>query len=184
MQNNEIWKDIPGYENLYQVSNLGRIKRLYKRYGKCRKYIKYEPYIINGSVNDKGYKCVILSINNKHKTYKVHRLVAEAFIPNPNNLLQVNHKDENKLNNNVDNLEWCDAKYNSNYGTRIERCTSPNKKKVVQLDIDTYKIIKIYNSVVEASMEMNIKHQNISAVCRGERNKAGGFIWKYFEEEK
>ena len=112
----EYWKPIVGYENLYEVSNLGRI-RSFDRWVKskngsiriCRGRI-LKPY-----TNKDGYLYVVLSKNNKHKTYKVHRLVAQAFLDNPNNLPQVNHKDENPLNNNVNNLEWCNSKYNCNF---------------------------------------------------------------------
>ena len=99
----EIWKDIKGYEGLYQISNFGNIKSL--RTNKLVKAFK----------NTKGYCQVSLWNNNVKKMFVVHRLVAQEFIPNPNNLLQVNHKDEDKKNNNVDNLEWCSVKYNCNY---------------------------------------------------------------------
>ena len=109
----EIWKDIEGYENLYQVSNLGRVKSLnYNHTGKEK---------IMKAKKDKGYLRVQLYKDGKPKFYSVHRLVATSFLPNPNNLSQVNHIDEDKSNNIVDNLEWCSAKYNSNYGTRIQR---------------------------------------------------------------
>ena len=116
----EKWRDIPEYEGIYQVSNLGNVKVLdrvvnsaikhsdkVKRIGKTLK-----------QYNKNGYMQVTLTINTKRKYYNVHRLVAQAFIDNPQNLPQVNHKDENKLNNNVNNLEWCTAKYNCNYGSR------------------------------------------------------------------
>ena len=104
---NEEWKPVENYEDLYWVSNLGNVKN--KR--KDKKL----------SINLDGYYVVNLSKNGKSKIFTVHRLVAQAFIPNPDNLPQVNHKDENKLNNNVDNLEWCNSNYNHNYGTRNKR---------------------------------------------------------------
>ena len=110
----EIWKDIQNYEGLYQISNQGSIRSLL-RSGKCKRYLK--PYITSD-----GYARVILSKNGKLKSHKIHRLVAETFIPNPDNLPQINHKDEHKLNNCVDNLEWCTAKYNINYGVRSKKC--------------------------------------------------------------
>lgn len=109
----EIWKDIPGYEGLYKVSNLGNVKSL-KRNG-------IKGIILKGEKDEFDYKRVTLCKKNKTKKYKVHRLVAQAFIPNPNNLPQINHKDENSKNNNVENLEWCTAKYNSNYGNHNEK---------------------------------------------------------------
>ena len=108
------WKDIPGYEGLYQVSNIGEVKSLnYKRTGKS--------HLLKQAKDRDGYFKVILVKDKKHKNKSVHRLVAETFLDNPGNLPQVNHKDENPGNNLVTNLEWCTAKYNVNYGTRNER---------------------------------------------------------------
>lgn len=108
--NKEIWKDVVGYEGLYQVSNLGRVKSLF-RYKKILKQFE----------DNKGYLRVTLYKNNKSKSIKVHKLVAEAFIPNPNNYDCINHKDENKTNNRVENLEFCSFYYNLMYGTRVQR---------------------------------------------------------------
>lgn len=125
-----IWKDIQGFEGLYQVSNDGKVRSLdriinYKD-GRARleKGHKLKPH-----ADKKGYTRVTLCKNNKCKPYLVHRLVAMAFIPNPNNWPQVNHKDENKTNNTVWNLEWCDRIYNCNYGTRNERISNGNKEE-------------------------------------------------------
>ena len=107
----EYWKSVVGYEGLYMVSNWGRVKSI--KFGKER--------ILKPVTNSSGYLLVGLYKNNIEKKYSVHRLVAEAFIPNPYNLPQVNHKDENKQNNVVSNLEWCTHEYNNTYGTRIER---------------------------------------------------------------
>lgn len=115
----EMWKDIPGYEGLYQVSNLGNIRSLKYAGGNKVKLLK--------QATTNGYKQVQLSKNGKGKNHLVHRLVAIAFIPNPNNLPVVNHKDENPSNNNVDNLEWCTQEYNINYGTRNERASESMK---------------------------------------------------------
>ena len=104
---NEIWKDIVGYEGLYQVSNLGNVKRI--------NFFKKERFVIPCS-NGSGYLYVSLSKNNKRKNFYIHRLVATAFIENHDNLPVINHKDENRSNNSVDNLEWCTQKYNCNYG--------------------------------------------------------------------
>lgn len=109
--NIEIWKDIPGYENRYQASNLGRIKSLnYHR--------ENREMIMKQTIGKSGYKRLMLYDGIKRKSYRVNRIIAITFIPNPLNLPHVNHKDENKYNNCVSNLEWCTARYNSNYGTR------------------------------------------------------------------
>ena len=112
----EEWRDIKGYEGLYQVSNTGKIKRLHSTVlGKDGKtYIAQERILANRY--NKGYASVQLSKYGKSKQLRVHRLVAQAFIPNPNNYPIINHKDENPSNNNIDNLEWCTPKYNTNYG--------------------------------------------------------------------
>ena len=110
----EIWKDIEGYEGLYQVSNLGRVKSL-----KASK-IKSER-IRKSYQQSSGYISIVLCKNGKVTNHKIHRLVANAFIDNPDNLPEINHKDEDKTNNCVDNLEWCDSSYNKNYGTRTEK---------------------------------------------------------------
>ena len=118
MNSEEIWKDIIGYEGLYQVSSYGRVRSL-DRYDSRNCFRKKR--ILKLCANRLGYLKVGLWSNGKVKHHLVHRLVAEAFIPNPNNLPIINHIDENPSNNNVDNLEWCTAKYNMNYGTIRER---------------------------------------------------------------
>ena len=107
----EIWKDIKEYEGLYQISNFGRVKSLHGK----EKFLKLH-------LKPDGYMQVVLCKNYKTTSRLVHRFVAEAFVPNPNNLVQVNHKDENKTNNYVENLEWCTPSYNVNYGTRNKQC--------------------------------------------------------------
>lgn len=114
----EVWKDIAGFEGRYQVSNCGRVRSLthMDSLGRTRlgRIMKLQHRILN-------YYSVKLSCNSFSKSFHVHRLVAQAFIPNPNNLPQINHKDENPENNNVENLEWCDSKYNINYGSRTDK---------------------------------------------------------------
>lgn len=123
----EEWRDIKGYEGLYQVSNLGRVKSLSK-YHKTKSGYFSKERILKQIYNDRGYKLVGLSKEWKKEKIFVHRLVAEAFISNPNNYLQVNHINEfEKDNNRVENLEWCDAKYNCNYGTRNKRIKEKNR---------------------------------------------------------
>lgn len=165
----EVFKDIKDYEGIYQISNFGRIKSLHN----YRKNNILKPKI------KKGYYQIGLRKNNKRKWYSVHRLVAQTFLPNENNLPQVNHKDENKLNNNVNNLEWCSASYNNCYGTRIKRVQEKTSKKVLQYDLKG-NFIKEYNSLREATEKNNIKSiSNISLCCNGKYKQAGGYIWKY-----
>ena len=159
----EIWKDKKDYEGHYQVSNFGRVKSI--KFGKER--------ILKPVTNSSGYLLVELYKNNIKKKYSVHRLVAEAFIPNPYNLPQVNHKDENKLNNNVDNLEWCTNEYNINYGTRTERYSKP----VLQYTLDG-EFVREWPSARECGRN-GFNQGSVSACCRGELKKHKGYIWKY-----
>lgn len=119
----EIWRDVVGYEGLYLISNMGRVRSLI-----TNGWTKGKNGILSPGTTRKGYSMVVLSKEGKPTSKAIHRLVAEAFIPNPLNLPQINHKDENKKNNKVENLEWCDAKYNTNYGGRCERCRIAMKK--------------------------------------------------------
>ena len=168
----EIWKDIKDYEGLYQVSNWGRVKSI--KFGKER--------ILKQHINIKGgYYYVCLLKNGKHKNYYVHRLVAEAFIPNSYNLPQVNHRDENKLNNNVDNLEWCTNEYNHNYGTINERISQSQSKPVLQYDLNG-NLIKEWKSVNECGRN-GFNQGDICKCCNGKRKTAKGFIWVYKNEE-
>ena len=130
----EIWKDIVGYEGLYQVSNLGNVKRLKSYKGRGKGYI-VEEHLIQPSINSRGYQTVDLCKNGKTKTFSMHRLVAIAFLDNSDNLPEVNHKDEDKTNNCVDNLEWCDRVYNNNYGTRNKKCSDKWKLKRLQKEL-------------------------------------------------
>lgn len=117
----EIWKDVSGYEGLYQISNKGRIKSFINNKGICREKI------LKLVLKKTGYLQITLHKNKQQKVFRVHKLVALAFLPNPNNLPFINHKDENKSNNCVDNLEWCDEKYNVNYGTCRQKISESQK---------------------------------------------------------
>lgn len=177
----EIWKDIPNYEGLYQVSNLGRVKVLdrYVNSGiKNNNKVKRKSRILKQH-NKQGYFEVTLIANNKRKYYKVHRLVAQAFIPNPNNYQQVNHKDENKLNNCVDNLEWCDAKYNCNYGLRndkIHKNTRSTHIRINQYDLSG-NFIRTYNSYNEASRIIGKSPVTIRRYCSNITHDKN-YIWR------
>lgn len=176
----EIWQDIKGYEGKYQVSNLGRVKSLnYNKSGK--------EHILKYGMNTQGYLNVCLCKNKLGKTFAVHRLVAEAFIENPDNLPQVNHIDEDKHNNCVYNLEWCNSKYNNNYGTHIQRGlltrivrnrkTAP--KKIDQYSLDG-KFIKTWNSGTDIAKNGFTK-SSIWKCCNGQIKTSQSYIWKYHE---
>ena len=169
----EIWKDVKDYEGLYQVSNWGRVKSF--KFGKER--------ILKQFTNNDGYLQVHLCKNGKLKTFLVHRLVAEAFLDNPNNLPQVNHKDENPQNNNVENLEFCSAKYNTNFGTRNKRISDKNtngklSKPVLQFTLDG-QFVKEWPSVRQAEREGGFNQSHITDCCKGKIKTHKNFIWKY-----
>lgn len=187
----EIWKPIKNYEGLFEVSNKGRVKRLERVvvYKDGRKYHKKEqilkPWITN------GYLRVTLCDSKP----RVHHLVAEAFIPNPENKPQVNHKDEVKTNNCVENLEWMTAKENCNYGTRNERirkslgkpavckaigeATRKRLSKPVAQYTKDGEFVKIWPSTNGAGRQLELSQSNISKAARGINETYGGFVWKY-----
>ena len=175
----EIWRDISGFEEKYQISNLGNVKSLnYNNTGRAG--------LLKPSQLANGYLQVALSKNNNRTMKLVHCLVAEAFIPNPNNLPKVNHIDEDKTNNYVDNLEWCSAQYNVNYGSRNERVATArrgiygkNKTCKPVLCIETN---MIYSGAYEAQQKTGISSGNIGQVCSSKRKTAGGYHWCYAEE--
>lgn len=165
----EKWKDIKGYEGSYQISNLGRVKSL--KYGK-------EKILKNNNTSGE-YSLIYLSKNSKVSSYRIHRLVASAFIPNPNNLPQVNHKDENKHNNNYKNLEWCSVSYNINYGSRNINHAKKMSKMVKQSDLKG-NIIKVWNSAREIERKLKIPNTTINYCCNISKNKVThGFHWEY-----
>ena len=153
-----VWKDIDGYEGLYQVSIFGEVRNTK---GRTRK----------GVLGGHGYLQIMLSKCGKTRTFLVHRLVAQAFIPNPDGLPEVNHKDENKQNNAVDNLEWCTPQYNMDYS---------NAKWVHQYDKQG-NYIKSWKSTKEVERVLHISNGNISNCCNGRVKTAGGYVWRYAE---
>lgn len=180
---NELWRDIINYEGIYQVSNCGRvksIKRVIKRKNGCLYSIKErnkKPYI-----NKNGY-CYV-SLNNaygKTKTIQVHRLVAQAFIKNLYNYPCINHKNEDKLDNRAENLEWCSYKYNINYKNAHKKSSISHKKKVLQFSLDNV-FINAFDSAIEAKQKTKIDNSSISRCCYGESKTAGGFLWRFANE--
>ena len=181
----EEWKDIEGYEGLYMVSSLGRVKSLnYHRTSKER--------IMKLCKENHGYLHVMLCKNHKQKTLKVHRLVATAFIPNPDNKPCIDHINTVKDDNRVENLMWCTAKENVNNPISIKRLleNSPTagkfgkdhfrSKPVYQYSLDG-KLIRKWGSTMDVQRELGILQQNISRCCLGKRKTAYGFIWQYAE---
>lgn len=175
---NEIWKDIEGYEGLYQVSNLGRVKNL-ERYVNSRSgKRKSKEKILKQSRN--RYMYVVLSKNSKRNCFTVHRLVAKAFLPNPNNLPQIDHINTDKTDNRVENLRWVTHSENmKNPITYIYRCDNHYKSKpILQLTLDGV-VVKQWQSMSEASRTLKISQGNIYLCCNGKRHKTGGYMWKY-----
>lgn len=174
MEENENWRDIEGYVGLYKVSNLGNVMSFKGK----------KPKLLKPFNNGKGYLQVCLRNNNKSKNFQIHRLVAQAFLQNPNNCPVINHKDENPLNNNVNNLEFCTQKYNLNYGTRNERVSKAltNRKDLSKTILQFDKngnFINEYPSVREAERKTGIYNENICSVCKGRYKSAGGYVWKF-----
>lgn len=179
----EIWKDIKGFENSYQISNTGKVKSLERKVpSKTRNTFQtIKEKIRKTNTTTAGYEYVVLSKGSIHKTLLIHRLIAEHFLDNPNNLECVNHKDENKANNNVNNLEWCNYKYNNTYkNINLRRNKNNIIRKIIQYDLDMNEL-KRWNSIKEAANEYNAKSSNIVKCCKGERNHCCGFKWRYYE---
>jgi len=203
----ETWKDVENYEGLYQVSTCGKVKSL-KRLDSVGRRINEK--ILKPAIRSDGYLVVVLYRAGDGKQFPVHRLVAIAFIPNPKNLPEVNHKDEDKCNPHVKNLEWMSHRANSNYGTaRLrsvantdwERRTAninwaktvlkhdyvaigkKNGKPIRQFSKHD-ELIMEFDGARQASRKLNIAHQSITACCKGRKRSAGGFIWRYREESQ
>ena len=191
----EEWKDIQGYEGRYQISNLGRVKSLNR---KDRLGRNVDEKILKQHTDTNGYKSVMLSKNNDKKRHRIHRLVAEAFIPNPDDLPEVNHKIddfEHRGDNRVENLEWCTSKYNCNYGNHGKRISDAIKGKYMGSKHPRSKKIKcittgeIFGSLREACREYSLYPSDIGKCCKGKLNYVGKhpitgekLVWQYIEE--
>lgn len=173
----EEWRDVVGFEGLYQVSNLGRVKSLPRKVPFGVAYRITEETILKPHQMRHGYMSVGLKVHNKPKYMTVHRLVAMAFIPNPDKLPHINHKDEDKTNNCVDNLEWCTAKYNNNFGTKKERQVQKRSKEVVGYNKDGIEVMR-FPSSMEAERN-GYNRTSIWLCCNGKYKQHKGFTWKY-----
>lgn len=173
----EVFKDIVGYEGLYQVSNIGRVKSLPKDkvLHNCGFICKSKERILKPKLEKNGYLRVGLYKNGIVQYFSIHRLVAIAFIENPNNYPDINHKDENRTNNNVNNLEWCSVSYNTQYSSY--KWTGEKhwaSKKVLCIETG-----ESFFSITEAGKQKNVQYKNIHKCCKGERHTAGEFHWQY-----
>lgn len=162
----EMWKKvpIPEYSELYLISSMGRLKNIKRN------------KILAICLDSDGYPHYTLYNKKKRKPITAHRLVAMAFIENPLNLPCVNHKDENKTNNAVNNLEWCAVAYNNSYGTRLERTAEKNSKPIAQ--ISRGEVVAIFKNAVEAARCTGTNYSKIRMCCRGARKSAGGYQWE------
>lgn len=167
----EIWLPIVGYEGLYEVSNMGRVKSLGNDRDRKEKILK-------PGNNGHGYLLVRLCKNRKGKWFLVHRLVAEAFIPNPDNLPCINHKDECKTNNQVSNLEWCTHKYNVHYSKSLDKANEARIKSILQFTKDG-EFVAEYPSLSEASRQTGFNKGNILNCCKGRYSHSAGYVWRY-----
>lgn len=168
----ETWKDIVGYEGLYQVSSCGRVKS----FRKWKKASCPDEYILKQSLNNTGYYQVMLYTKDSRKKFLVHRLVAEAFIENPKQLPYINHIDENRTNNSVENLEWCTARYNNTYGTGTFR-RMLSKGFPVEQRLVNGQLLATYVTSSIAQKITGISRKEITSCIRGDSQSAGGFIW-------
>ena len=195
----EEWRPVVGYEGLYEVSNMGRVRSVKRTVWDSRGYYKIiQERIRKPRKNNNGYLQVFLHKEGKRKNCTIHRLVAQAFLPNPDNLPEVNHKDENPLNNNINNLEWCTRKYNQNYGTRNIRAgksiskTNTNNPKLSKALTNNPKLSKSviaiskvsgliveFSSIREAERQLGISHSDITKCCKGKKKSAGNYYWMY-----
>lgn len=189
-----VRKPVVGYEGYYEVDQFGRVfglDRIVTVVDGNRTYKKpLSGKQMKQSMHDKGYKTVSLTKDGKTKTMFVHRIVAEAFLPNPDNMPMVNHKDEDKTNNFIENLEWCTAEYNRTYGKAVEKQAkklrgrkSEKRVAVIQRSLDG-EFMNWHSSIKEAAESVNGVASAISAVCKGKRKMAYGYVWEYEEKSK
>ena len=179
----EEWRDVVGYEGLYQVSNQGRVKSLERTFiDKVGRERYFKERVLKPGMGRCGYLLVVLCAGGKPKTLNVHRLVCEAFHENPENKPEVNHINEDKADNRACNLEWSTAKENCNHGTRNERMAK-GIAKALSKSVGQYtrdgELVKIWPSAIEVQRQAGFSQGNVSAAARGKLKTAYGFIWKY-----
>lgn len=180
----EVWKDIAGYEGLYQVSNLGRV-RSFGRYVKNRSKLVYKPEkLLQPAKDSYGYFVVGLCKNGKAKNFKVHRLVAQTFMHNPENKETVNHINGNKEDNRAENLEFCTNEENLQHAFSLGLTGGEhfknNKRSTAVAQYDkNMRLVKTYPSIREAERQTGVHNQSIVKCCKGKVKTAGGYVWKY-----
>lgn len=188
---NTVFKDIPNYQGKYQISNKGEVLSL------NYKGSKNNPRVLVPKKNNNGYLWVELSKDGIKKPFLIHRLVAQVFLPNPYKLPQVNHKDENKENNTVDNLEWCTHKYNNLYSRLLHpersaknikrkpptRQNTKHSKMLLKIDLSTGEIVEKCGKLSIYCKEHNLNNWSIIQCCKGKRNKAYGYYWQFSDED-
>ena len=171
----EVWKDIPEYNGAYQISNLGNVKAVSRSVKGYKSRYAVPTRMKKKTINSMGYEVVGLWKDNKQNLALIHRLVAEAFIENPNCYPEINHVDGNKLNNDISNLEWCDTRMNIDHAYRIGLTTRAKKVKCVETG-------QIYRSQTQASMKLYGTRKNqsaIGAVALGKRKTHKGLHWEF-----
>ena len=180
----EEWRDVKGYEGLYQVSDQGRVKSLERKLPHWRGGERIRKECILKPRTDRyGYLVVNLCTGGKRKHFKVHRLVCQAFHENPDNKPQTNHINEDKTDNRACNLEWSTRRENCNHGTRNERSAKNRSKSIGQYTLDG-ELVKTWVSTMEAERQTGFYCSNISKAARGEYKQAYGYIWKYVERKE
>lgn len=176
----EIWKDVLEFKGIYQVSNIGRVRSLDRDVKAKTGRIKHtRGKILAISHFPNGYCYVNFCVKGIGTSQILHRLVAKAFIPNPNNKAEVNHKDEDINNNIIDNLEWLTSKENANYGTRNKRVSEKLSIKVVQLT-KNLELIRIYDSCTKAGNTIGVGEECVIRVCKGKQHTSKGYKWMYY----
>lgn len=177
---NEIWKPVKNYEGYYQISNLGNIRSI-ERITTSKNNVnrRYKSRQLKTSLNENRYVVVVVRVNNVHYNFKIHRLVAESFIPNPDNKATVNHIDGNKQNNNVLNLEWSTHSENIKHAFKNNLNNNENQYKPVLQYSKQGEFIHRFNSISEAKKVLKITGGHIGEVCKGSMKTAYGFIWKF-----